>query len=347
MLRDTVRRLFGQAWTDGVRHFDLALWNQVAEIGLPGLLVPESGGGAGGQWRDAQVVMAAMGQFATPLPLAETMLAARLIFEAGWPIPEGPLGLSTQAKGQLEKRRGTWQFTGTLAGIPWGDSAATLVASVTAPGEEKIIVVDQLEAHAVTTRANLAGEARARLVFEDAPVRVYEGLVPLLEQAALMRIAQIAGALDAMLVRSVDYARNRRQFGKSIGQFQSVQHSLAIMAEESAAVGAACTGAFLAADHGNATFEVAAAKLRANEAIGVCAAIAHQVHGAIGFTREFDLRQYTQRLVSWRTEYGNDRYWAEKLGRAVAAHGPLHFWADLTHRSDAMSATTEQALNKT
>jgi acyl-CoA dehydrogenase len=62
------------------------------------------------------------------------------------------------------------------------------------------------------------------------------------------------------------------------------------------------------------------------------------VHGAIGFTREQDLRLFTQRLLAWRGELGNDRFWSERLGASVAARGSDAFWRDLTARSDAQSA---------
>ena len=79
MLRDTTRRLFGDAWVKGQREFHPIIWSQVAEIGLPGLLVPEAAGGVGGQWRDALVVVEAMGEHAAALPLAETMLAGATV----------------------------------------------------------------------------------------------------------------------------------------------------------------------------------------------------------------------------------------------------------------------------
>ena len=82
----------------------------------------------------------------------------------------------------------------------------------------------------------------------------------------------------------------------------------------------------------NSANEIAAAKLRANQAIGSATAIAHQVHGAIGFTREYALRGATQRLWSWRSEFGNDRYWSDRLGRAVIERGADAFWDDLTGR---------------
>jgi hypothetical protein len=63
-------------------------------------------------------------------------------------------------------------------------------------------------------------------------------------------------------------------------------------------------------------------------------ATAHQIHGAIGFTREQDLRLFTQRLLAWRSELGSDHSWAERLGRAVTARGADSFWPELTARGD-------------
>jgi acyl-CoA dehydrogenase len=79
---------------------------------------------------------------------------------------------------------------------------------------------------------------------------------------------------------------------------------------------------------------VAAAKLRANRAVGVVTALAHQVHGAIGFTREYDLNRVTIPLMRWRGEHRNDTYWAAKLGQQVAGLGGQGLWAALTARSD-------------
>ena len=155
---------------------------------------------------------------------------------------------------------------------------------------------------------------------------------------ALIRTAQIAGALDAALAQSVAYANERVQFGKPIAKFQALQQSLAVFAEEAAAANCAAQAAFAAAGKydGAAEFEIAAAKLRANMAIGIGTGIAHQTHGAIGFTREYSLHPLTRRLWSWRSEFGNDRLWSQRLGRAVVGAGADAFWQNLTERSDAL-----------
>jgi alkylation response protein AidB-like acyl-CoA dehydrogenase len=81
---------------------------------------------------------------------------------------------------------------------------------------------------------------------------------------------------------------------------------------------------------GDAIPEVAAAKVRAGEAASVGARIAHQLHGAIGFTQEHQLHRFTTRLWSWRDEFGGERDWAIRLGQIAAAGGPDGYWDWLT-----------------
>ncbi len=151
---------------------------------------------------------------------------------------------------------------------------------------------------------------------------------------AFARSCQIAGALDATLALSVDYVNERQQFGRPLGRFQAVQQSLATFSCEAAAANCAAMGAAQALDRGLADLEIAAAKLRANRAVEVGTAIAHQVHGAIGFTQEYSLQHLTRRLWQWRSEHGNDAYWSAKLGSGVIARGADNFWPDLTARTD-------------
>jgi len=82
---------------------------------------------------------------------------------------------------------------------------------------------------------------------------------------------------------------------------------------------------------------VAAAKLRAGEAGQIVAALAHQVHGAIGFTDEHSLHHFTKRLWSWRDEFGTERDWSRALGKAALKGGPAgsddSFWSFVTATS--------------
>ncbi len=148
--------------------------------------------------------------------------------------------------------------------------------------------------------------------------------------SAMMLAAKMAGALNAALDLSVQYARERQQFGKPLASFQAIQQQLAVFAEEAAAADMAAVSAFRAADRGDAWFEIACAKLRANQAARISVSIAHQVHGAMGFTAEYRLQHLTKRLWAWGSEHGNERHWADKIGSHIAARGPENFWPDLT-----------------
>jgi hypothetical protein len=147
---------------------------------------------------------------------------------------------------------------------------------------------------------------------------------------ALARAGQMAGAITGALTLCIEYTRQRQQFGKPLAAFQAIQQQLAVLAEEAAAARAAASAAARAADRGEAKFEIASAKLRANIAAGQAASIAHQVHGAIGFTMEYDLQKFTRPLWMWRSEYGNDRHWADEIGKLAAPRGADGFWPGLT-----------------
>lgn len=155
---------------------------------------------------------------------------------------------------------------------------------------------------------------------------------------AAATVSLMVGAMGRALDLSIDHVNTRQQFGRPLGKFQAVQQSLAVMACEVRAVEAAA--AALAArldatglDARTSEFEIAAAKLRANRAVGVVTAIAHQVHGAIGFTEEYDLHRVTVPLMRWRGMHGNDAHWAQVLGRQVAAVGGRGLWETLTART--------------
>ena len=150
---------------------------------------------------------------------------------------------------------------------------------------------------------------------------------------ALLRAVQMGGALEHLLEESLRFVGERVQFGRPLSRFQVIQHQLAVQASETAAAVAAVERACRAVQHGVAeAAEIAAAKIRSGEAAGRCARIAHQVHGAIGFTYEHALHFATRRLWSWRAEFGSEAEWAELLGREAAARGPDALWPDLCDR---------------
>jgi acyl-CoA dehydrogenase len=340
MLADSLRRLFSDYGRNGSSESaavaESSLWLQCKELGLDSTLVPESNGGVGGTWQDAAVVLHEAGYFQVPLPLAEGILSAKLMSDWGLPVPHEPVSLCTNVQGRLRSNNSQPRFSGELHGVPWGRDCA-VVAIVETAGVLTGMVLER-SPDRIICRANMAGEPRDLLIYEDCPVTAMPCGSPesrhLLDYCALARIAQATGCLESALARTVKFAGERIQFGRPIGQFQAIQQQIAVCGSEVAAVIAAVRSAAKAADSGDASFQIACAKLRANRAIGTCTGIFHQVHGAIGFTRDHSLHHATQRLWSWRSEYGNDAYWSERLGAQVARRGADQFWSDLTLRDD-------------
>jgi acyl-CoA dehydrogenase len=324
MVVETADRLFADLAADTRLDF-AGLWRQVAEAGFSSLLVPEQDGGFGGDWVDAVAVLRLAGFHALPAPVAEAIVAARLVADAGWEAVDVLTVLAPAAEGRVEGGR----FAGRLKSVAWGSEADNVIAILGGA----LLRLRLADATSVVQSANPAGEPRDTLIFDGAPADIAPADIDLLALGALTRTALIAGALDAALVRSIEYANDRVQFGKAIGKFQAVQQALAVFAEEAAAANCAAEAATRAMDRGDALFEIAAAKLRANMAAQIGHATAHQVHGAIGFTQEYGLHRWTLRLVSWASECGSERYWAERLGGTVAARGADAFWPDLTARS--------------
>jgi acyl-CoA dehydrogenase len=310
-------------------------WDEIEALGIADILVPEERGGSGADWDDACAVLQAAGHSQIPLPLAEAMLARRLLAAAALEVPRSMLSIAPNPAGTLSREGREWKFSGALSCVPWGRDVARVVTTASFDDRPHVVVLAVADA-SVDKKTNLADEPRDDLQFNGtqalaAPADCRESQ-SLFDYAALARTAQIAGALQSALERSIAYSLERKQFGRPIGQFQAVQQQLALFGAETAAATCASRSAAIAASGGEVSFEIAAAKLRANQAIGVATATAHQVHGAIGFTREYALRQATQRLWSWRSEYGNDRYWSERLGRTVIERGADSFWGDLTSR---------------
>jgi acyl-CoA dehydrogenase len=308
-------------------------WREIEELGIADILVSEASGGSGADWDDACAVLQASGHWQIPLPLAEAMIACKLVADAGLQAPRSPISIAVDSTGALSRDGRAWKFTGVLQSVPWGRDVSHVVTSMRFEDRPHVVVLSVPDA-SLHKRTNLAGEPRDDLRFDAASALAAEAMCReaqhLFYYAALARTAQIAGALQSALERSIVYSLERKQFGRPIGHFQAVQQQLAQFGAETAAATCASRSAAVAASAGDAAFQIAAAKLRANQAIGIATATAHQVHGAIGFTWEYALRHATQRLWSWRSEYGNDRYWSEQLGRTVIARGADTFWTDLT-----------------
>jgi len=346
LLADTCTRLFTAEVTPALIEsaekgtWPAALWHQLEENGLTLPQIPEAHGGAGGQWADAQVVLSATGRFAVPLPVAETMIGAWLLSASRLSVPMGPITVAPVRHGEtltLVRDGGSWKLSGVATRVPWGASVGHVVVLALGEGKPMVALAKGGTAKAAAD-VNLAKEPRDTLTWGGAPVLAVapagDGLPAdaLMLGGAMARSAQMAGGLEFLLAQSVKYVTERVQFGRPLASFQAIQQNLALLAGHTAAAGMAAQSAFAAMDGGEAGFEIAVAKIRTGEASGLGAGIAHQAHGAIGFTYEHTLHFVTRRLWSWRAEFGAEAYWATKLGREVAARGADALWPYLTSR---------------
>ena len=316
------------------------LWGTLEQTGLTLVSIPEAAGGSGGSLGDALAVLRLAGRFAAPIPLAETYLAGWILAKSGQPVPAGPLTVApVRHDEQLAFRRGpeSWLLAGSARRVPWARQAGRIVVAGRS-GDDLVVAALEPGAAGLTPGQNLAGEPRDDVVFDGVSVSE-AAIVPastqideeaLWQRGALTRVALMAGALERILELAVTYAGDRIQFGRPIGRFQAIQQQLAILAGEVAAAGAATEAAIVAAEAGEAAAEIAAAKTRVGEAVGTAAAIAHQVHGATGFTYEHTLHHSTRRLWAWRDEFGSETEWATRLGRRIADGGPDSLWPFIT-----------------
>ena len=332
LLAETAERLFTDHVTPKILAaaengaWPEAAWNAVTEAGLHLGLVPEAAGGFGAPIPEALDLLRIAGKHALPLPLAETMLAAWLLAGAGLAIPEGPLTVVAAPTLALRQDGTNWHMSGNAVAIPWARSATAIVVL----SDGYVALAPEFR---VAEGQNIAREPRDSLAFDCTPVAVAATGVTARQLRAIgaaMRTLQIAGALERVTAMTVQYAQDRTQFGRPIGRFQAVQHNLAILASQTAAALAAGSMAAEAVAEGICLPTIAAAKARAGEAAGLGAAIAHQIHGALGFTYEHRLQYFTKRLWAWRDEFGGETEWNLLLGNHLVQAGPEGLWPALT-----------------
>ena len=310
------------------------LWAALEQSGLPLAWVPDDLGGAGATMADGFAVLRVAGRFAAPVPLAETLMAGWLLARAGITVPNGPMTVApVHTDGHIELRE-DGRLAGRARRVPFARNAGH-IAVLVHRGNDAAVALVAAAALAIRQSTSIAGDPSDDVSFDGAipaavrPVALDQDL--LVGFGAAVRLQQMAGALEKILEQSVQHALDRSQFGRPIAKFQVVQHNLATLAGEVAAASAAADAAAEACSGAEISLaEVAIAKVRGGEAAGTGAAIAHQVHGAMGFTYEHSLHHATRRLWTWREEFGNEAMWAQRLGRMVAAHGADQRWPFIT-----------------
>ena len=293
------------------------LWKTLAEIGLPGMLVPEEHGGMGMSEVDFVLLLEETGRAGLAEPIVATAaVAAPMLREIGgdlakeW-LPKIATGEAVVVVGHPE--------------LPFVDDAHIADLLLLPNGEDEIHAVSAADAGITEQKSNDPSRRLASVSFTPGDATcVARGkeaaalLAAALDRGALACAAQALGACDRMIQLSVEYTSERKQFGKPIGSFQAVKHHLAgakVKLEYARPVVQRAADSVANASALRA-LHVSMAKLVACEAAVYAAKQALQCHGAIGYTWEQDLHLWMRRAWSLDRSWGRSPF---HLGRIRAA----------------------------
>ncbi|MEE2031503.1 acyl-CoA dehydrogenase family protein [Rhodococcus chondri] len=276
-----------RAWNSGDTGPGLKVWQRLAETGVNGLLIAEEHDGLGADAVDLVVAVEQLGRHAVPGPVVETVAVAPALLSA-----VAPERLAALAEGSLA----------TVAATPHAPFA------VDADAADLVLLVD-----GDTVSLGTAGEARNSV---DQSRRLYPvtaaeqlgtvGFEAAFDLGALATAAQLQGLGRTLLDSTVEYAQQRKQFGRAIGSFQAIKHHLAEVAVALEMARPLLHGAALSVRDGSPTAsrDVSAAQVACGDAAYLAARVALQVHGAIGYTQEHDLSLWLTKVRALVTAWG-------------------------------------------
>ncbi|WP_072686934.1 acyl-CoA dehydrogenase family protein [Rhodococcus marinonascens] len=285
-----------RAWNTGDTGPGLELWQRLAETGVNGLLVPEEHGGLGADAVDLVVAVEQLGRHAVPGPVAETLAVTPALL-----AQVAPERLPALASGSLA----------TVAAPPHVPFA------VDADSADLALLTD-----GSTIRLGEPGSARAsvdqsrRLFSLTASEALGESdFLPAFNLGAIATAAQLQGLGQTLLEVTTDYAKQRKQFGRVIGQFQAIKHQLAEVAVGLEMSRPLLHGAALSVRDGSvdASRDISAAKVACGDAAYRAARVALQVHGAIGYTQEHDLSLWLTKVRALVTAWGTPAFHRDRV----------------------------------
>lgn len=354
ILFDTTTKIFKDLCTKELvieaeqGQFPNKLWNELDEMGVTKVAIPEEKGGSGFGYSEGLTILKTSGAYAAPIPLAETYIGNWFLNEMDVDIAEGLVTVVPPKNMEqivLEKADENWVINGVANFVPFARYVDQIVTvGKTSDGNYVLAVVHKNDLSIVES-TNLAGEARDEVTFKDVSVssnqvkQLTENEVIRYQNLfTLSRIVLMAGGLERILELTIQYANERIQFGRPIGKFQAVKQQLAVMAGHIAAASLASSYAVEAIHKENATHEIAMAKVQVGEAVKIATEIAHQVHAAIGFTHEHPLHLNTRRLWSWRDEGGSESHWSTYIGNYILNEFEDAVWNFITATEDEVVA---------
>jgi alkylation response protein AidB-like acyl-CoA dehydrogenase len=335
--------------------FSRELWRSFAEMGFSGLLVPEDFGGSGLGCVEAGVVMEEIGRHLMPSPfLATAVLAASALSRGGsaaqkaeylpriadgsllaaLAIDEGAKHRPLQTKLQAVRSGTGFKLNGDKAFVVDGHTAdLRIVAARTAgaAGERDgltLFLVDPKSKGIATERtAMVDSHNAARIVFDNVEVNA-DGVLGEVDQGGMLLegmlnigrgavASEMVGVSEEVFSRTVGYLKERKQFGKLIGEFQALQHRAAQLYIEIEITRAAVLKALQTLDGNfeNAAAAVAVAKARAGSTATLAVQEGVQMHGGMGMTDQFDVGFFMKRARVCQELFGDSNFHADQLAR--------------------------------
>lgn len=342
----------------GEISYDKGVWTQMAELGLAGAPLPSRHGGSELSMLELGLIVEAMGASALASPLFSSIVEAALLLADCAPeqvqdewLPLIAQGEKTLTVAYLETQRsyepastgttlhasgGGYVLSGAKRFVRDAGSADAIVCSATAEGGETVLaIVDPQSAGVSLERMPAAGgEALWAVdldnvaVADDAVIRgndIPGALERLGQRGAALKACELVGIGQAALDLTVEYAKGRKQFGVAIGSFQAVQHHCAEIYRDISITRLLARNACAAIDTAaDAQREVSFAKAKASASMTAATRIAHQVHGAVAFYRDYPLELYYHRAIAAQAAYGDTMHHKRVLG-AMLANDPSRF----------------------
>jgi len=336
------------------RGYSPELWSSMAEMGWLGLAFPEDFGGEGLGFVELAILLEEMGGALLPGPYFSTVVMAGMALSEAGTEDQKVEYLARIARGQLivtmaiTEPSGLWEprgieatatrtddgyvINGTKLYVPNAHvSEYVIVAARTGDGETDVSLlivpsnVDGIKQSLLTT---IASDRQSELTFDDVTVGEasllgdfnggWDTVASVLKWGAVGKCAEMLGGAQRVLDMTVRYAKERMQFGRPIGSFQAVQHHAADMAADvDGCRYITYQAAWTLAQGLPADREVSMAKAWVSDAYQRVCALAHQSHGAVGFTKEYDLQLYSRRAKAAELMFGDADLHLEGVASAI------------------------------
>ncbi len=339
------------------KGYTTELWKEMAELGWMGLTIPEEYDGMGMTFLDLVILLEEMGRACLPGPFFSTVvLGGYTILEAGSEeqkkellpkISAGDLILTlalTEPSGSYEPdaitvkatpKNGEYVISGTKLFVPDANVADYLICVArtkegASPEDGITLFLVDAKGPGITTTLlkTIAGDKQCEVVFED--VKVPKGNIlgeldkgwgvveKVLAKATVALCAQMVGGAQAALEMSVNYAKERVQFGRPIGSFQAIQHYCAnMLTDVDGSKFITYEAAWKISEGLPATMEVSMAKAWVSEAYRRVTLLGHQIHGGIGFCMDHDMPLYFKRSKAAEPTFGDADFHREMVAKQL------------------------------